>query len=105
MLFAFEYNHWWQALSGYRNTVNCCNPFTISRLYSNRSITSFSTSYNLYSRNNTYLEPSFIEVIYILLLNTILCYYILYQSKPVSNNLRILAFSSLVVVFAIISAL
>src|SRR5450432_965729 len=105
MNLAFKYNHWWQAPSSRRYTINCCNPFSIPRLDCNRSITSFSTRYNLCSRYNPYLKACFVEVVYILLFNAIFCNCILYQPKPVSNNLWIFAFGSLIVVFAIISSL
>src|SRR5450432_2957693 len=105
MNLAFKYNNWRQAPSSQRYTINYCNLFSIARLDCNRSITSFSTSYNLWSRYNPYLKACFVEVVYILLFNAIFCNCILHQPEPVSNNLRIFAFSSLIVVFAIVPSL
>jgi hypothetical protein len=105
MNFAFKYYNWRQAPASRRYTINCCNLFSIARLDCNRSIASFGTSNNLCSGYNAYLEASFVEVVYILLLNAIFSNCILYQLKPVSNNLWVFAFSSLVVVFAVIARL
>src|SRR5450432_3978519 len=105
MNLAFKYNNWRQAPSSRRYTINRYNLFSIARLDCNRSVASLSTSYNLCSRYNPHLKAYFIKVVYILLFNTVLGNYILHQPKPVSNNLWIFAFGSLVVVLAIIPSL
>src|SRR5450432_4943309 len=105
MNLAFKYNNWRQGPTSCRYAIYCCNPFSITRLDCNRSITSFYTSNHLCSRYNPHLKAYFIKVVYILLFNTILGNNILYQPKPVSNNLWIFAFGSLVVVLTIISSL
>jgi hypothetical protein len=49
---------------------------------------------------NAHLKASFIKIIDILLSNTIFCYSILNQAKPLINDFRIFAFCTLVIVFA-----
>jgi hypothetical protein len=55
---------------------------------------------NLCCMCNTHLKVSFIKIVDILLSNTICCYRILNQAKPLINDFRIFAFYTLVVVFA-----
>ena len=49
----------------------------------------------------TYYKAYLIKVIYIFIKDTMLSFYILYEDKPASNNLRIFVEGSLVVVLSI----
>ena len=57
-------------------------------------------SYNYKLRPyNAYYKARFIKVIYILVLNAILCFYISYKLKLYANNLRIFLLCSLVIIY------
>ena len=60
------------------------------------------SSNNFYSYNNTYLKASFIKILGIFIKNPILYFYILNMFKLALNKHRILAFSPLIVILAII---
>jgi len=55
---------------------------------------------NYYSGdNNTYYKAGLVEIIYIVVKNTVLSLSIIYKRKLLANNLRIFVFSLLIVVF------
>ena len=62
---------------------------------------SLRTSNNLYSPNNPYLEASLIKVIYIIIINAVLCFSLLNKLKLRANYLRTFLEYSLIVLYLI----
>ena len=54
---------------------------------------------NYYSVDNTYYKASLIKVIEVVVLDTVLCLYILYKHKLLLNKLRILIKGPLEVIY------
>ena len=79
----------WPAQSIY--TLDYCNPFLITQLYSFRLDTSLRAYNNFSSRYNTHLESSFIKIVYIFIRYPMLRLKIAYKVKLGLNNPRILA--------------
>jgi hypothetical protein len=83
------------------NAFNNSNLFAIPWLYSSYAACSMTGySNNLYCIGHTHLEASFIKIIDILLGYTIFYYGIPNQTEPLTDNLWILTFGMLVVIFA-----
>ena len=62
---------------------------------------SLKTSNNLYRPNNTYLETSLIEVIYVIIVYAVLSFSLLNKLKPHANYLRIFLEYSLPILYLI----
>src|SRR5947208_6079766 len=94
-------NKWWDRVPSGVDTLDNSNLLLIARLNKLRSSTSLRTSNNLYKPNNTYLEASLIKVIYIVIINAVLCFSLLNKLKPRANYLRIFLEYSLIVLCSI----
>ena len=95
-------NKQWNSVPLGINSLNYYNPFLITQLYYFKLTSFISFSNNFCSYNNTYLETSFIKNLNILIKNLIFNNYILNIFKPSLNKYRILIFSTLIVILAVI---
>jgi hypothetical protein len=83
------------------DTFNDSNPFAIPWLYSLYTACSMvGCSNDLCYISYTYLKASLIKVIDILFKNTIFYYGVLNKIKPLVDNLRVLTFCMLIIIFA-----
>ena len=89
-------------VSLYINGFNYYNLFLITQLDYPRPASPISSSNNLYSCNNTHLVAGLIKILDVLIKNPILYLCILNAFKLALNKHRILTFSTLIVVLAIL---
>ena len=83
------------------DAINHRNPFAIAWLYAFRPISSFGRCNNLYCYSDVYYKAYLVEVIDIVLINTILSNYISYEVKPALDNYWILVLGSFIVKLSI----
>ena len=102
MHYSVKDNKWWNRVPLGINSLNYYNPFLIAWLYYSRPTSPISSSNNFYSYNNTYLEASFIKILDILIKNLIFNNCILNAFKLGLNKYRILIFSTLIIILAVI---
>ena len=84
------------------NALDNSNLLTITQLNKIQPSAFFYASNNFYRPNYTYLEASFIKVIDVFIINTILSLLLINKSKLPTNYLRIFLEYSLVVLYLVI---
>ena len=79
----------WNGVSSCADPLDDCYPLSIAWLDNFRLRSSFGTSDDLQGRSNTHLKASFIEVLYVIVVDAVLGFSILKQLEPRVDNLRI----------------
>jgi hypothetical protein len=83
------------------DALDDCNPLAIAWLNKLWLSASLCTCDNLYRANNTYLKACLVKVVYVVVVDAVLGFGILYQLKPRANCLWILLEYSLPVICSI----